>query len=305
MGVPPRGLTLNPLNSIMTTKPSSMTLGILASILAALLFTLMDVSAKAVSYLGTGELTFVRGLVGLFFLPLIAAREALPLFSGKDRLLLHTRGIFGGMGILLFFFCLKGLTLGDAEILVQLAASFMCILSPIFLKTTPAGNVRFWLFIIAAGAAVVLKVWDYSSFNGYALIGVVSAFCSACAYTCIGRLNEKGGHSGGEIVFYFQFYSMAGGLLLMLGHDFQMPDAAECLWLFALSFSAIFAQACFTWGATHIHPMIVTFVMYTGVLFHIVAGWALWGEVLTPASWIGGALIVAGSGMLLWKSKGS
>lgn len=58
-------------------------------------------------------------------------------------------------------------------------------------------------------------------------------------------------------------------------------------------------------GATHIHPMIVTFVMYTGVLFHIVAGWALWGEVLTMASWIGGALIVAGSGMLLWKSKGS
>lgn len=142
MGVPPHGLTLNLLNPIMTTKPSSMTLGILASILAALLFTLMDVSAKAVSYLGTGELTFVRGLVGLFFLPLIAKRESLPLFSGKDRLLLHTRGIFGGMGILLFFFCLKGLTLGDAEILVQLAAFFMCILSPIFLKTTPSGQVR-------------------------------------------------------------------------------------------------------------------------------------------------------------------
>lgn len=83
MGVPPHGLTLNLLNPIMTTKPSSMTLGILASILAALLFTLMDVSAKAVSYLGTGELTFVRGLVGLFFLPLIAKRESLPLFPGR------------------------------------------------------------------------------------------------------------------------------------------------------------------------------------------------------------------------------
>ena len=62
-----------------------MTLGILASILAALLFTLMDVSAKAVSYLGTGELTFVRGLVGLFFLPLIAARESLPLFFREGQ----------------------------------------------------------------------------------------------------------------------------------------------------------------------------------------------------------------------------
>lgn len=107
------------------------------------------------------------------------------------------------MGILLFFFCLKGLTLGDAEILVQLAAFFMCILSPIFLKTTPHGQVRVWLFSIAAGAAVVLKVWDYSSFNGYALVGIVSAFCSACAYTCIGRLNEKVGTPAERSSFIF------------------------------------------------------------------------------------------------------
>lgn len=101
MGVPPHGLTLNLLNPIMTTKPSSMTLGILASILAALLFTLMDVSAKAVSYLGTGELTFVRGLVGLFFLPLIAKRESLPLFREGQTAPSYARH-FGGMGILLF-----------------------------------------------------------------------------------------------------------------------------------------------------------------------------------------------------------
>lgn len=136
-----------------------MTAGILASILAALLFTGMDVSAKALAHLGMGEITFIRGLVGLLFIPFLARGEGKPLFSGKDRGLLHLRGLMGGFGILLFFYSLPGLTLGDAEILVQLSAFFMCILSPLFLKTTPSGKVAVWLFVIAAGAAVVLRIW--------------------------------------------------------------------------------------------------------------------------------------------------
>lgn len=280
-----------------------MTLGISASILAAFLFTAMDVSAKMLAPLGMGEITFIRGLAGLLFIPLIAWQERKPVFSGKDRKLLHLRGIFGGLGILLFFYSLPGLTLGEAEILVQLSAFFMCILSPIFLKTTPSAHVAPWLAVIAAGAAIVLQVWNFDAFNGYALLGVVSSFCSASAYTCIGRLTEKGGHSGAEIVFYFQFYSMIGGAALMLGH-MVLPSGGDWIWILLLSFSALFAQVSLTWGCTHIPPVIVTFAMYTGLLFHILAGWLLWGEELTVFSWTGGAVIVLGSAMLLWKTKG-
>lgn len=281
-----------------------MTLGITASILAAFLFTVMDVSAKVLAPLGMGEITFIRGMAGLFFIPLIARHEGKPIFSGKDRLLLHLRGLFGGFGILLFFYSLPGLKLGDAEILVQLSAFFMCILSPIFLKTTPSGKVVPWLIIIAAGAAVVLQVWNFEAFNRYALLGVISSFCTASAYTCIGRLTEKGGHSGAEIVFYFQLYSMIGGAILMVG-QMVLPSGTDWIWIFFMSFSALFAQVALTWGCTHIPPVIVTFAMYTGLLFHILAGWLLWGEELTAFSWIGGTVIVFGSAMLLWKTRKS
>lgn len=281
-----------------------MTLGITASILAAFLFTVMDVSAKVLAPLGMGEITFIRGMAGLFFISLIARHEGKPIFSGKDRLLLHLRGLFGGFGILLFFYSLPGLKLGDAEILVQLSAFFMCILSPIFLKTTPSGKVVPWLITIAAGAAVVLQVWNFEAFNRYALLGVISSFCTASAYTCIGRLTEKGGHSGAEIVFYFQLYSMIGGALLMVGH-MVVPAGTDWIWIFLMSFSALFAQVALTWGCTHIPPVIVTFAMYTGILFHILAGWLLWGEELTAFSWIGGTVIVFGSAMLLWKTRRS
>lgn len=121
---------------------------------------------------------------------------------------------------------------------MQLSAFFMCILSPIFLHTTPSGKVLPWLITIAAGAAVVLQVWNFQAFNGYALLGVISSFCTASAYTCIGRLTEKGGHSGAEIVFYFQIYSMIGGALLMASH-MVMPSGVDWVWIFFMSLSAL------------------------------------------------------------------
>ena len=285
------------------TKGRAVTLGIAAAIAASLLFTGMDVCAKALPRLGAGEITFLRGAIGLLFLPFIARREGRPVFSGRDTALLHVRGLTGGLGILLFFFFLQGLKLGDAEILTELSAFFMCLLAPFFLRNNPGRSVMVPLGIIAAGAAVVLQVWNFDSFNGYALFGLGSALSSALAYIAIGRLTEEPGrHSGTELVFYFQLYSMLCGAVL-LPFGFVVPEGAEWLWILGLSVTAIAAQMVFTWGCQHVHSLIISFVMYTAILFHILAGWLFWGEVLTVYSWAGGAAIVGGSALLLWRTR--
>ena len=246
---------------------STTTKGILASMLAAFFFTTMDVGAKTLIHLGTGEITFFRGLLGLLALPLLARREGLPVFSGKDRLLLHLRGFFGCACLLFFFYCLQGLKLGDAEILTQLSAFFMCLLSPLFLKAKLGQNVVPRLVMIAAGAAIVLQVWNFSSFNVFAIFGILSALFAAAAYVCIGRLTERGGHSQTELVYYFQVYSMLGGLVLMAGGQAVWPRGTEWLWIVELAASALLGQVSLTWSCTHIHPTIMNFVMYTGILF--------------------------------------
>ena len=283
---------------------STTTKGILASMLAAFFFTTMDVGAKTLIHLGTGEITFFRGLLGLLALPLLARREGLPVFSGKDRLLLHLRGFFGCACLLFFFYCLQGLKLGDAEILTQLSAFFMCLLSPLFLKAKLGQNVVPWLIMIAAGAAIVLQVWNFSSFNVFAIFGILSALFAAAAYVCIGRLTERGGPSQTELVYYFQVYSMLGGLVLMAGGQAVWPRGTEWLWIVELAASALLGQVSLTWSCTHIHPTIMNFVMYTGILFHILAGYLLWGEQLSLYSWVGGALIVVGSILLILRKQG-
>lgn len=283
---------------------STTTKGILASMLAAFFFTTMDVGAKTLIHLGTGEITFFRGLLGLLALPLLARREGLPVFSGKDRLLLHLRGFFGCACLPFFFYCLQGLKLGDAEILTQLSAFFMCLLSPLFLKAKLGQNVVPRLVMIAAGAAIVLQVWNFSSFNVFAIFGILSALFAAAAYVCIGRLTERGGHSQTELVYYFQVYSMLGGLVLMAGGQAVWPRGTEWLWIVELAASALLGQVSLTWSCTHIHPTIMNFVMYTGILFHILAGYLLWGEQLSLYSWVGGALIVVGSILLILRKQG-
>lgn len=280
-----------------------MTMGIILSILSALLFTGMDAFVKALENIGTGELTFLRGVIGLGFIPFIARKEKGPMFSGKDHPLLHARGFFGGLGICCFFFALKGMTLGDAQILGQLSGFFLCILSPLFLTSTISRDLIPSMVAIVAGTAIVLQVWNYHTFNLYAWAAIACAFFSACAYTCIGKLNERGGHSGTEIVFYFQMYSILCGAALMT-FDFTIPQGLEWVFIFGLSACAIFAQMTLTWGCLYIPPLLVSFVQYTAILFHIIVGYLFWNEVLTIYSWIGGALIVAGSGVLLWKSRG-
>ena len=206
--------------------------GILASILAAVFFTTMDIGAKKLLYLGTGEITFFRGLLGMLFLPFMARVESLPVFSGKDRGLLHLRGLFGGVCLLFFFYCLNGLTLGDAEILTQLSAFFMCLLSPVFLKGRLQGREVPWLGMIALGAAIVLQVWNFHSFNVYAIFGILSAFFAASAYVCIGKMTENGGHTQTELVFYFQLYSTLGGLVIMgATGQWTLPSGWEWGWI--------------------------------------------------------------------------
>lgn len=175
----------------------------------------------------------------------------------------------------------------------------MCLLSPVFLKGKLQKRAVPRLGMIALGAAIVLQVWNYHSFNLFAVFGILSAFFAACAYVCIGIMTERGGHTQTELVFYFQLYSALGGLLLMgMGH-WALPVGAEWGWILELALSALLGQVCLTWGCTHIHPTMVNFLMYTGILFHILAGALLWEETLTLYSWVGGTLIVLGSVLLL------
>ena len=87
--------------------------------------------------------------------------------------------------------------------------------------------------------------------------------------------------------------------------NFIWPRGAQWLWVAGLGLFALAAQMLMTWALQHANSLIVSFLMYSEILFHALFGWFFWNEVLSSWSWFGGALIVIGSVMLLvFKPKG-
>lgn len=278
---------------------STLTAGIVATFLCSIFFSAMSGCARMLSPMPSGELTFFRGLFGLLFIPLIAHQNGQRIFSGTHMGLLTLRGVFGSIALYLYFLSIEGLTLGDGQILGQLSAFFMCILAPLFLKQKMPKRVIPALFLIALGAMTVMQVWNFSGFNRYALYGALGGLSCAGAYITIGMLGERGFRSDTEIVFYFQLWSLITGLLLMAKEDFLMPHGIQWFWAIAIGLTALIAQMLMTWAFQHIHSVIVSFIMFSQILFHILMGWIFWDEVMTVWSWIGGVSIVAGSMLLL------
>lgn len=168
-----------------TLKDNRVALGVTAAVGASLAFTFMNVFVKLMPHIDSAELTFFRGVVGLLLLPLLSWRRGIPFFTGQNKGLLTLRGLFGSLGLYSFFLSIQGLTLGDAQILAQMASFFLCFLSPLFLSEAfPRGAVPA-LAIIAAGALTVVQIWNFDSFNVYALAGLAGAFFSASAYVAI------------------------------------------------------------------------------------------------------------------------
>ena len=286
-------------------KRSSIVMGVVTTLLASLSFTLMSACAKWLPDMPSGEMTLFRGLVGLLFIPILCLQTKEHFFSGKYVGYLCLRGLFGSIALFFYFLSIEGLTLGDSQILSQLAAFFMCLLSPLFLKERLPSQAIPGMVVIAAGTLCVVQIWDFHAFNVYTLFGIGGGFFSAAAYIVISYLAEKGFKSNTEIVFYFQIFSILVGLSLLGNESWIWPSGWDWFFVVGLGLFALSAQMFMTWAFQHVNSVIVSFLMYSEILFHVIFGWAFWNEIMAPASWLGGAMIVAGSIMLMvFKPKG-
>ena len=85
-------------------KRSSITMGVVTTILASLSFTFMSACAKWLPEMPSGEMTLFRGIVGLFFIPLLCLQTKEHFFSGKHKCMLCLRGLFGSIALFFIFY---------------------------------------------------------------------------------------------------------------------------------------------------------------------------------------------------------
>ncbi|HEY5717124.1 MAG TPA: DMT family transporter [Motiliproteus sp.] len=283
----------------------SIPLGARYMLLSALGFALMAACVKAASQRGIPVLEIVaaRALVSLLLSYVDIKRRQLSLW-GHNRPLLLARGLVGAVALICVYYAVSTLPLAEASMLQFTYPAFTAVLALLLLKEPIQRATALCIALCLLGLGVILQpglaATELAALPwlsvGAALLG---AFGSAVAYVLVRRLSQS--EDSAVIIFYFPLVALPIALGL-LGEGLVLPNLEALGLLLLVGIFTQVGQVGLTKAMAVEAAGKAAAYAYVQVLFSILLGLVLFGEVPTLASLLGGGLIVAGALInALWK----
>jgi len=258
-------------------------------LISALAFACMNVIVKQLTNLSAYQIVFFRSAGSLFFTFGYLIRNKIPML-GNNKPLLILRGIVGVTSMTFFFMSIKYLPVGTAVSLRYLAPIFAAAFAIVFLKEKVA-PLRWLFFIVAFSGVLILKGFD-TQVNSYGLMLVlIASVFSGLVYVVISKIG-RGDHPV-VIVNYFMVIATIVGGVLSIGNWIN-PVGIEWLLLLSLGIVGYVGQVYMTKAfqiasTSHVAPL-----KYIEVVFTLLLGIFLFGEVYTFWSLLGITMIIGG-----------
>ena len=264
-------------------------LGFLYMFMSVCAFSLMDIIVKwSVDY-PIGQVLFFRGFFGILFYFFIIPKERLRNFYYTKRAGLHfLRCMSGLVALVAIFIALRKLPLATVVSISFAAPIFTTILS-IFLLSEKVGIYRWLAVIIGFIGILIITEPGISQLNIYYVFPVI--FCLGLSYVAI-TLRQL---STTEPVWLISFYfSLSITLLsfLSIPQGWVMPSLKDFIFL---SLVGIFGGVANLWlGQSYKYSEVslVTPLKYLALLFAIIFGYFIWGEVPTYKTLFGASLVI-------------
>jgi len=275
-------------------------------ILSAFGFSLMAVCVKLASGQGVPVLEIVaaRALVSLVLSYIVVRRKGISLLGHKKHLL-FSRGMVGALALMCVYYAITHLPLAEATVLQYLHPMFTAVLALIFLKERIQTSTMLSVVFSFIGLLLVARpeILFGVSKSGFSLLAisaaVLGAFGSAVAYVLVRKLNET--EDASVIIFYFPMVALPISLGL-LGSDFVMPSGWTWLTLLLVGIFTQVGQIGLTKAMKTETASKATAFSYLQVVFAVLLGWVIFGEI--PDLWValGGGLILFGAIInVFWK----
>jgi len=264
-------------------------LGFLYMFLSIIGFSLMDVIVKwSVDY-PVGQVLFFRGFFGIIFYFFIIPRDRIHNFYQTKRPGLHfLRCASGLIAIIAIFIALRKLPLATVVSISFAAPIFTTILS-IFLLSEKVGIFRWLAVIVGFIGILIITEPGISNLNIYYIFPII--FCLGLSYVAI-TLRQL---STTEPVWLISlFFSIAITLLsfFTLPWGWVMPSLNHFI---ILSLIGIFGGASNLWlsqSYKYSEVSLVTPLKYLTLVFAIIFGYFIWGEIPTFKTLIGASLVI-------------
>lgn len=280
--------------------------GVLFMLISALISALNGAVAKVLSEdLSALEIVFFRNLIGVVII-LYALKHTAPKLSGGKFHMLITRGVLGFLAMILFFYTITVIPLGEAITLNKTSPLFVTVLAFYLLNERLNKTTIFALLIGFVGIVFITKPFGFTISYEH-LLGILGGFFAAAAYTTIKKIKDI--YDARVIVLSFVGigtvlpamlflaapYVDAPQYLSFLFPIFTLPDSTS-VWLL-IGFMALIStlsQWLLTKAYSASKASIIGVISYTNIPFAIGFGWMLGDKFPDSYTFIGIGLIVLG-----------
>lgn len=275
--------------------------GVLFMLLSAFIGALNGAVAKVLSEtMDPVEVVFYRNLLGALII-LYSLKKIKVSFNPSKVHLLILRGVFGGTAMVLFFYTISTIPLGEAVVLNKTSPFFVTILAYYLMKEKINLSTFFALIIGFLGVVFIVKPFGIEISFDY-ILGVLGGFFSAAAYATIKKIKDI--YDARVIMLSFMSIGMLIPLGLFLFTPFVQFQIHTDLFTWTLIlFMAVISTAS-QWFLTRAFSLskasIIGVVSYTNIPFALVFGLMLGDSFPDIYTFIGIALIIIG-GILVSK----
>jgi drug/metabolite transporter (DMT)-like permease len=277
------------------------TIAILCMGLAAVMSSALHVGVRTLADTGmpSAQIVFLRTLITIFLTAPFVFRPGKMAWRTDVPHLHILRGAIGTVSMWLWYHALSSMPLADAATLGQTTAFFL-VLGAAFYFREQVGVVRWTaLGLGLVGAFVVLRP-GRDTFQWAAVAALASSLLWATSLLMSKALSRR--DSVITITFY-QPLTIAPWALLFAWPTWAATSNESLILLTAMSVAAGISNYCMVKALSLADASITAPIDYTKLLWTTLAGFFLFGEVPGLTTWLGAALIVAGSLLIVWHER--
>ena len=286
--------------------------GILFMLSSALISALNGALTKILTQdISALEVVFFRNFIGIFLILYALKHTPAKLKGGKFHLL-FLRGFFGFTAMILFFYTIAQIPLGEAITLNKTSPFFVTILAFILLGEHLSLRTALALIIGFFGTVLITKLFGMA-FSYIHFLGLLGGFFAAAAYTTIKKIKDI--YDSRIIVLSFVFVGTVLPVLLFIVANFVevsdefaflfpvfiIPKSSE-IWIL-IAFMALIStlsQWLLTKAYSSKNLSIIGVISYTNIPFAIGFGYLLGDHFPDILTFMGIVLIIFG-GILVSK----
>jgi drug/metabolite transporter (DMT)-like permease len=249
----------------------------------------------------SGQTIFVRGLVSMLVLALIAWRTgALHLLKTRNWRSHALRSLSGTVSMFCLFTAVTMIPLADVTAITFTAPMFITVLAMVFLGERIH---RFrWTALGIGFLGVMIMIGPHLTLATGTSLGAMTALGAAMfsAVAMIFLRRMSGGEHAITITFYFSLtFTVCAALTAIQG--WPPPTPMQWLLIVSAGLFGVFGQLLMTYSYRYAEASTIAPLDYSSMITAMILGYAFFGEIPSLSVWIGAPLVVGAGLIILWR----